>query len=242
MSVRLIHIAGSRLFLTLGASFVFLAQVGCQGEKKEQAPVETQAQAQAPKKEAPPAPQAAPKAPKGSALPIGPRLIVVPGKGAGAIRFGANFETVKRLMGAECDFETETRCGYVKQAIEFEMKEGVVARIKAYRRGREVAGATSEEQKYYGSFRGVVRPKLMLGLHRHVVIEEFGEPVSKSPLKGKEGQVERHEYDGIAFEYDKIENGNVVLSVIDVTPSKTAKEGVQSQPGAAAPSGSKKPD
>lgn len=63
----------------------------------------------------------------------------------------------------------------------------------------------------------------MLGLHRHIVLEEYGEPVKKEAISppGPDGLVDRHYYEGIVFEYDKIENGNVVLSAIEILPSET---------------------
>jgi len=211
---------------TLATVAFFSLPLACQTPEKTK-PVKKEqpqaaASAKAPVKKAP-----KPQMPKGNAVPTGPRIVLVPGKGAGAVRFGATFETVERHMAGPCDIKTETRCGYVDQAIEYAMKEGVVSGIKVHRRGRQVEGAEKEGQKYYGSFRGIVQPKLMLGLHRHVVVEEFGEPSSKAPLKGADGQVETHTYDGIVFEYDKIENGNTVLSGIEIVPSKTAPVGPQ---------------
>ncbi len=65
-------------------------------------------------------------------------------------------------------------------------------------------------------------PEIMLGLHRHIVIEEFGEPSKKEPLSGPDGQVEKHTYPGVVLEYDKIENGNTILAAITVVPDKKA--------------------
>lgn len=162
-------------------------------------------------------------------MPLGPRLIVDPGKGIGAIRFGATVETVERHMDASCEIKTEDKCIYVRQAVEFAFEDGVVSGIRAYRRDRRVNG--TNEPQFYGTFRGILFPTIMLGLFRHVVIEEFGEPQKIEPLSGPDGQVERHTYDGVLFEYDKLENGNIVLAAIEVVPSKTAKPGPQRKSG-----------
>ncbi len=163
--------------------------------------------------------------PKGHPVPTGPRLVVVPGKGLSAIRFGTTVETLARHMAAPCDIQTEAKCIYVRQALEFDLKEGVVSGMKAHRRDRQVQGAPGDQ--FYGTFFGSALPEIMLGLHQHVVIEEFGEPQKREPLQGPDGQTERHFYDGVIFEYDKIENGNVVLSAIEVVPSLTAPPGPQ---------------
>lgn len=202
---------------------VALLATACTREKEEAAPVKkTQEPAQKP-----PAQKEKPKLlALGHRFPVGPRLVFVPGKGAGAIRFGATVETIERHMGAPCDKKTEERCLYVRAAVEFFLEDGVLVRIKAHRRDRKVSDPPAKGDKYYGSLRGIVFPKIMLGLHQHVVVEEFGEPKKKEPVSpaGADGLVARHYYDGINFEYDKIENGNTVLSAIEVYPSETPYE------------------
>lgn len=159
----------------------------------------------------------------GHQFPVGPRLVFLPGKGVGAIRFGATVETIERHMEAPCDKKTEDRCLYVREAVEFFLKDGVLERIKAHRRDREISDPPENGEKYFGSLRGIVQPKIMLGLHRHIVLEEFGEPKKKEPVSppGPGGLVDRHYYDGINFEYDKIKNGNTVLAAIEIYPSQT---------------------
>ena len=73
------------------------------------------------KKRSPPAPEkpSAVPAPAASAAekvvaradrpPVGPRQMVVPGRGITAIRFGATVETIERHMQAPCDVKTELR-------------------------------------------------------------------------------------------------------------------------------------
>jgi hypothetical protein len=182
-----------------------------------------------------------PPAPLGHRFPIGPRLLVVPGRGLGAIRFGATFETVERHMAAPCDLKTETRCLYVRQAVDFTMKDGVVVGMKAEMRDRPVKNGPATGDKAFGSFNGLVPPEIMMGLHRHVVIEEFGEPDKKEPVENPKGHglVDRHFYDGLIFEYDKIENGNVVLAGIEIVPSETAPPAGPKNAQAAAESATK---
>jgi hypothetical protein len=200
--------------------------LGCSKTSKEkQKEVEQVAQKgaeQTPKPE--PAPGTEPFVMKGEVLPTGPRMIIDPGQGISAMRFGATFETLERHMGAPCDIKTEDKCIFVDQAVEFTMKDGVVVGMKAHRRDRQIAGASG---KYYGTFFGIMFPKIVLGLHKHVVIEEFGEPQKIAPLRGPDGQLEAHTYDGVILEYDKLKNGNVVLSAFEVVPSKTAQRGPQ---------------
>ncbi len=159
----------------------------------------------------------------GHRFPVGPPLVFLPGKGVGAIRFGATVETIERHMQAPCDKKTEDRCLYVRAAVEFFLEDGVVKRIKAHRRDRKVTDPPADGEKFYGSLSGLVQPRIMMLLHRHVVLEEFGEPKKKEEISppGSDGLVERHFYDGINLEYDKIENGNVVLSGIEIYPSET---------------------
>jgi hypothetical protein len=151
--------------------------------------------------------------------------VFVPGKGAGAIRFGATVATIERHMAAPCDQKTEDRCLYVRQAIEFFLEDGKLVRLKAHRRDRRVAGAPADGDRYFGSLSGLLPPKIMMGLHQHVVVEEYGQAdkVEAITPTGPDGQVARHYYDGVILEYDKIPNGNTVLGAIEIYPSETAK-------------------
>jgi len=196
---------------------------GCNEKKKE--PVQAPPAASAPQKNQPLKPKSV-SAPlqKGYRFPVGPQLVLLPGTGMGAIRFGATFDTIERHMGAPCDIRTETRCGYVRQAVEMTLDKGVLTRIKTYRRDLPVSPTPKKGDKYYGSFNGIMVPKVMMGLHRHIVVEEFGKPLRKEASKtpDKLGHVDTHYYDGVILAYDKIENGNTVLATIEIFPSKTA--------------------
>lgn len=161
---------------------------------------------------------------QGDITPVGPELLIIPGKGVSAVRFGTNLENLQRHMGAPCDILSETRCAYVKQAAEFTLTDGIVSGMKFHRRGRLVADPKPGGERYYGSFNGGMQPRIMFGLFRHIMIEERGEPLKIEPLSGNDGQVERHSYDGVIFEYDQVANGNVILSGIEVVQSSTADQ------------------
>lgn len=184
-----------------------------------------------PASEAAPAPSASvadlrsatPKAPlpKGSTVPLPPRFVVLPGEGIAAIRFGATPETVKRHVGVPCDVETETRCVFVDRALDFHFEGGVLTKIRIERFGRGVPGVPG---RFFGTFNGAMAPKIMLGLHRHVVASEWPEkPERVEPLSGTDGQVERQTFRGLALEFDQLENGNTVLAAFEVTKAESTK-------------------
>jgi hypothetical protein len=197
--------------LPLGA--LFLA-TGC---KKRSPPAPER-----PTASAPPVPSATPPVPRGpvgNIKPVGPRQVVVPGKGITAIRFGATTETIERHMQAPCDVKTETRCLYVMQALDFTLEKGVLVRARAERRDRPVPGAPD---RAFGTFYGGMAPDITMGLHRHIVHEEFGQPERSeafSPSAGL-GLTHRDFYSGLTLEYDRISNGNEVLSAMEVFPAE----------------------
>lgn len=208
--------------LGLASLFLFIAMSGCTCDAEVEATTSTQPPVTEQVPEQKPAAEAV-QPPKGNPMPTGPRLVAMPGKGLSAIRVGATRETIERHMGEPCDIVTDDRCAYIDEAVEFFLEDGTLVRIKAHRRGRSVNGT---KDQYYGTFRGVLLPTIMMGLHRHIVLEEFGEPEKKEPVNppGPDGLVDRHFYDGIILEYDLIDNGNTVLAGMEIFPSDTAKE------------------
>jgi len=147
-----------------------------------------------------------------------PEMVAVPGQGLSAIRFGTNFETLARHMEAPCEIRTETRCLYIDYGLDFAMKDGVVAGMKVNRPGRKVQGLA--EPRKYGLFMGVLTPSIQVGLHRHVVAEELKtKPERVEEMdRGPDGLVAREYYPGVIIEYDKIENGNVVVGGFEIVP------------------------
>ncbi len=158
----------------------------------------------------------------GNRMPVGPRLVVQPGKGLSAIYFGATRATIERHMEAPCDIASETRCGYVDEAVEFTFEDGVLSKVEVQPRDRPVP---EKPGAFYGTFRGILPPRIALGLHEHIVVEEFGAPTSYEDLKlsAPTGPKGRAHYDGLVLEYERIANGNTVLTGMVITPSKTAK-------------------
>lgn len=206
----------------LGAASLLASGCRCDAEVEGKATSQNASDEQAEetlKKDKEPAAQP----PKGSPLPEGPRLVAVPGKGLSAIRFGATRETIERHMNAPCDIVEEDRCVYVDRAVEFFLEDDELVRIKAHRRDRAVEGT---KEKHFGTFRGILPQTIMMGLHRHVVLEEYGKPEKKEPVDppGPNGIVDRHFYDGIILEYDLLDNGNTVLSAMEIFPSETTEE------------------
>lgn len=158
---------------------------------------------------------------EGSSVPLPPRFVVLPGKGLAAIRFGATQATVERHVGAPCELRSETRCAYVDRALDFTFEGGVLVKIRVERRGRVVPGAPG---RFFGTFNGAMAPKIMLGLHRHIVAEEWPQkPERVEPLSGPDGQVERQSFPGLALEFDQLDNGNTVLAAFEITKNEAPK-------------------
>lgn len=165
---------------------------------------------------------AAPSPAKSAPVPVyfeavGPELLVAPGRGLSAIRFGTNFEMLERQMGRSCEVRTETRCLFMEQAVDFTMKDGVVSGIKTYRKDRLVPGLAP---RVFGIFKGALPPSIQFGLHRHIVAQEIEQkPERTEEIKhGAEGLVAREFYPGLVIEYDRLSNGNVVASTFEVVP------------------------
>ena len=179
-------------------------------------------QNQAKEKVVKPLPQLPKKKPP-IATPSGLAHIVLPGRGLSSIRFGATKETIERQMQSPCGYLSKTRCVYVDQGLEFFLDAGVLSKIRIHIYNHD-SSDVPEAERNYGAFNGLLPADIRPGLHKHIVLSEYGEPLKvEKPDKSPDfGLQERHIYDGIALEYDRIENGNLVLAVMEVTPSKTA--------------------
>lgn len=156
-------------------------------------------------------------------IPVGPLLGIFPGKGIGAIRFGASPETVERLMEAKCNEKTETSCRYSAHAVEFRFDGGVVSEIRVHGDERPFGDDASVT---YGVFNGRFPQGAALGMYPQFVIEALGEPKRKEAVSdGKSATVERHYYEDMLLEYDKLANGNVVLAGVILTRPSGAAAG-----------------
>jgi hypothetical protein len=205
-----------------------LAVCGCRTAPRKDQPVAAKEQARAP---APPAggASAAPLPTPDRGAPAGPDMLVYVGKGVGPLRFGAYVSTIVRLLRAPCDYLTETRCVQLDRALDLTLEDGVLAKIRVESPDHLPKGLGSKELganagRAFGAFRGMLEPKIVFGLHKHIVEQEYGKPKSeeKVELKGPTGLVARAHYDHIIFEYERIANGNTILSAFEMTPDQNS--------------------
>ena len=140
-------------------------------------------------------------------------------------------------MGLECDVETEQVCRYVNQAIEFYFTDGVTTEIRIHRKDRPVEGL---EGQTYGPFNGGLRRDVKFGMYRDVAVASMGKPERIESVEGSPyGTIERHYYPDIVLEYDKLDNGNVVLGGMvlrGTSAASAASASAASQTPAPAPS------
>ena len=149
---------------------------------------------------------------------------ILPGQGIGPIRFGANKQTIERLMGAPCDDATDTLCRYVGRAVDFKLEGGVVKEIRISRKGREAKRSPDASIIEYGFFNGAILPDLYFGMQPSAIQEHLGPPqkVEKISPLGADGFAERHIYDGMTLEYDLWSNDKLVLGAAVLTKSDSA--------------------
>jgi len=157
-------------------------------------------------------------------MPSGPALAVIPGQGLGPIRIGANLATIERLMALPCDVKTEEMCRYIGRGVDFHFVGGVTERIHVQRAGRPAGKDASGEEREFGFFNGVILPDLRLGMIPAAIQEHLGKPqkLEVRVPSGVANNAELHEYDGMHLEYDRIENGNLILAGIWLYKSATA--------------------
>jgi hypothetical protein len=154
-------------------------------------------------------------------IPVGPRFSILAGKGIGPIRFGANAQTIERLMDLPCEVKTAEVCRYFSRAVEFTLKDGVCSAVTIHRQGRPAGKDKSGRARNYGIFNGGLPPDFELMMLQKVIMEHLGEPLKKEPVHDQPdfSTVERHYYNGLVVEYDQLENEKVVLGEIEVIPA-----------------------
>ncbi len=158
-------------------------------------------------------------APRTFQVPVGPRLAILAGTGVGPIRFGATVATIERLMEAPCDVKTADKCRYITQAIDFELKDGVVDRMVINRKDRPAGPDAQGKPQTYGFFNGGIPPYLGLGMIPAALQKELGPPASieKVTTPNDNETVERDTYPGMVLEYDRYTNGNIILGGVILT-------------------------
>jgi hypothetical protein len=150
-------------------------------------------------------------------VPVGPGLAIIPGKGVGAIRFGANVGTIERLMELPCEVKKEDLCGYNGRAVDFHLQDGVVNEIHVHRTGRSNAALAGAS---YGVFNGALVSGPRLEMLTEAVIELQGPAERVEPISAANhwNTVEHHHYQGMTLQYDRLPNGNVVLGGVILRP------------------------
>jgi hypothetical protein len=156
-------------------------------------------------------------------VPIGPRLAILAGTGVGPIRFGATLPTIERLMEAPCEVKLPDKCRYIMQAIEFELKDGVVDRIVIHRHERPAGPDAQGKPQSYGFFNGGIPPYLGFGMIQSALTKELGPPASveKVTTPNDFNTVERDTYPGMVLEYDRYTNGSIILGGVILTKADT---------------------
>lgn len=137
----------------------------------------------------------------------------------GPIRIGATVATIERHMAAPCDVKTKDVCRYIARAVEFQLENGVTKTIVVSRAGRPAGKDAAGKDAEYGFFNGAIPPDLQFGMVPSAIQEHLGQPkrVERNPSAPETGaadRVEVHEYNGMRIEYDRIENGNLVVGGI----------------------------
>lgn len=165
---------------------------------------------------------------------VGPQLLIQPDKGIGPIRFGATAETIERLIEAKPTEVVQanglTVLRYQSHALDFTLQDGALVKIYIHGNEREyVQGKGLTVANSYGIFNGAFANGSKLGMYPNYAKQ--GEPKRVEKVEpGRFQTVEKHYYDNMVLEYDKLENGNVVLAGVVLT-----KPG-WSEPAGAAPS------
>lgn len=160
-------------------------------------------------------------------IPSGPRLAILAGKGVGPIRIGATVETIERHMALPCEVKTETRCRYIGRAVDFYLKDGVVDHLVVHRRDRPAGKDRHGKDRVFGIFNGGIPPDFQVMMKQRVIEEHLGPALRKESVAqpNPNNTIERHYYDGMVVEYDRYDNGQMVLGAVRID-----------KPGAAAPS------
>jgi hypothetical protein len=193
---------------------VAVSIAGCKSQPTPSPESAAPSAAAAPNASAPPSSTLVP-GPRVWVMATGPKLEILPGAGVGPIRIGATVATIERLMDLPCQQKTETMCGYSGRGVEFYLKDGVTVEIRAYRpvRPKLPAGTT------YGVFNGAMRNGVAFDMLLPAVRELLGPPLKVTPVTdgGEAHTVEVDDYKGMRIEFDRKDNGYIVVGMIDIS-------------------------
>lgn len=152
---------------------------------------------------------------------VGPQLLIQPGKGLGPVRFGATKETIERLMESKPTEVVNTNAltvlRYQSHAVEFTLQDGAVVKMHVHGNEREYTpGKGKGVENVYGIFNGAFANGGKLGMYSEYAKQ--GEPKrTETVVPGRYPTVEKHFYDDMVLEYDKLDNGNIVLAGVVLT-------------------------
>jgi hypothetical protein len=189
---------------SIAAAIACSGVVACNKESAGGAPAPAASSA------ATPNPAASPAFP----IPGGPRLAILAGQGVGPIRIGASTATIERLMGEPCEEKTPTACRYPNRALEFVLgPDGMTKQIHIHRMGRDAGGG-----KRYGIFNGAIPPDLRFDMLVSAVQQYLGPPdrVEAGNAGAVPETAEQHHYKGMVLEYDRLQNGKLVLGGVRI--------------------------
>lgn len=168
-------------------------------------------------------------------LPTGPRLAILPGKGVGPIRLGATRATIERHMDRPCDVATETLCRYIGRAVDFHLTRGLVDKVVVHRRDRPAGKDKAGEDTVFGIFNGGLPPDFEVMMKQQVIMDHLGPSLRQEKVTedNPNHTVERHYYDGMTVEYDRYDNGQIVLGGVIIEKSTGASAGAPATSAAA---------
>lgn len=162
-----------------------------------------------------------PLAPEPWHVPVGPTLLIEPGKGMGPIRFGAHLDTIERLIGEPCEEKRQDSphvlvCRYSAQAVEFTLTDGAFTSAHVHRLGRPF---NKDPKPDFGIFNGRFEGGAAIGMLMTGVQELLGKPKAVHQVKDPNPYktIEIHDYDGFSLEYDRPDPDRVVLGGIILT-------------------------
>ena len=161
-------------------------------------------------------------------LPTGPRLAILAGKGVGPIRLGATRATIERQMARPCDVVSETAnetsCRYIGRAVDFHLTKGILDKITVHRRDRPAGKDANGAERPFGIFNGGFPPDFEVMMKQKVIMDHLGPALRQEKVQGDNPNhtLERHFYDGMTLEYDRYDNGQIVLGGVIIEKSAGA--------------------